>query len=1128
MASRRTTAGVTAVVAAALGVTLLTAPWEGSDEPASRAPAKAAAPLDETAAQVRARATGKRVEVTSLTSATSTTYALPDGTLELTAHAAPIRAKVDGRWMPIDTTLAPTDKGWAPKAATDPVVFHRGTDKSENNATGKGKTTAMRASFTVARNNPPANAATAQGVDETAYTDLVTFASQGHELTMGWPGPLPEPVIEGPRALYRGVFDDVDLLLTARDSGFSHVLIVHTPEAAANPALATLSYQLTSPDLTFHLDPVTQVVTGRNGKGEDIAVSPTPYMWDSAGKPAVTEGPDPEPSEPAPDPEPSYSEDPREPLPDNPTADPNGPGHPTEPAPDAAPSTQTDAVHSAHRSTTRAGIPPEVFTLTGLLGPQPGTHSAVGKAALDGQGSTSAELHVTPDRSLLTASDTVWPVFIDPSITGKTKNWTTVYEKYPTSSFYDGTNYNTGTTEARVGFESTTRGLSRSYFRLGWTSSIAGATVSDAVIRLRETYSWSCEAREMQIWKTGGISPSTTWNHQPSKDVVIGKQTFAHGYNSNCPDEYVPFDADNIAQQAANEGWTAFTMGLFATNESSSYSWKKFVAEGESAPKITIKYNRKPKEPWSLAMDPGPDCDTTAPYASVGKSDLTFSARSSDPDPNDLAYLEFAVWEAGTTTRIDEKVRVDTTGKASLTLDGEDGTETRFTNGKTYFWGVRAIDTTLAASTYAPPGTVNCGFVYDSTAPNSPKVSSDVFPADDGSGKWSDVKFGSSGQFTFEPEPSGESIAAYEYSINSLAYDKCVKISGSPYVRQTCAHTSTSTKATVPIAPTTAALNVLYVRAYDNAGNASPPTKYLFYVSPRDTGDSHGDITGDGMADLLAVDGAGNLRSYAADTAGDVNIHAPGAFRGREDLEEGFWSGADGQPALISHSTDWYPGDGINDLIARMPDGKLYVYPGNGYGSFDVTARLSVLMPASAPDPATLTQFKAVGDITGDKRPDALAKAGGQLWAFTGYTGGAFQEATLLAGSGWETRDIVNVADISGDGVADLLWRSEQTDAGLLLRHGKPVANRGVDLSSLGLAASSGTGKDEIYGTSGWNRAQMPMLYGSADVIGDDGIPDLYAVTSAGLLQLYPGGKTAHGTRVTVGESSWTSLKTLG
>ncbi|UNM12003.1 VCBS repeat-containing protein [Streptomyces formicae] len=1082
---RRTTAGVAALVAAALGATLLIPQWVGEDGAADRAPVRAASPVGESAAQAEAVRTGKRVEVTSLRGATSTTYALPDRSFELTAHAAPVRAKVNGKWRPIDTALERTKRGWAPKAAADPVVFSDG-----NGSTGTGhsagsvaRTTAKHAAYTVSTTTSSYGLETV--ADETTeYTDLVTFTSEGHEITIGWPGELPEPVVDGASALYRDVFDGVDLMLTARDSGFGHVLIVHSPEAAANPELDRISYRLTSPDLTFHLDPVTKAVSAKDSKGQEIAGSPTPFMWDSAGKPAVTEGADPQP------------------------------GEPSAPAASRAPSNSAEPAAAKPSAADASGA--GTFALPQLSGPEPGTHRAVGNAAMTGQGARSAVLTIVPDRALLDSANTVWPAFIDPSVYGKTKNWTTTYAKHPDSSFYDGANYNTGTTEARVGYESTTGGLSRSFFRLGWSSAFKGATVSSATIKLLETYSWSCEAREVQLWHTDGISSGTTWNRQPAWKTELGRKSFAHGYNSSCPDAYVTYDGKAIAQDAADAGWTNFTIGLRASTENSSYSWKKFKAEGESAPKITIVYNRKPAEPSQLHMTPGPDCDTTAPYASVGKSDLVFDAKSTDPD-GDLKYLDFEVWQSGSTARVhDGNVAVDSTGKASISLDGADGTETKFVNGKTYFWRVRALDNSGAASTYAPAGTVDCGFVYDSTAPNSPDVSSAQFPmADDEQQPWSTVPFGTGGDFKMTPAATGDGTVRFVYSFNFESY----------HLGATVADAADG----VPLSPPYAGPNILYVKSVDAAGNMSPTaTKYLHYVRPRDSGDQPGDVNGDTYDDLLAVDSTGNLRSYGGDSRGDLHVHTAAAHDGGKPLPDGFWKGSDGSPTtLISHTADWYPGDGITDMLARTPDGKLSLYPGDGYGSFDIRRRLDVLLPANAPDPATLTEIVTTEDITGDKLPDVFAIAGDDLWAFTGYTGGAFKEARLLHDAAWADRDILTVADFTGDGVADMLFRAEYADRGLQLRHGKPAAGGGVDLNSLALAGNSATGKDEVYGTAGWGKASMPLLRGTPDATGD-GIPDFWAVTPDGKLWFYPGGRTAHGSRYQVGEIGWTSMLTLG
>ncbi|MFF8973199.1 DNRLRE domain-containing protein [Streptomyces sp. NPDC014995] len=1150
-ASRRGRAGVGALVAGALGVGLLTVPLFGDAGPAdSPAETKKAAtgPLTQDTAQKRAVSTGKRVEVTALRDETSTTYARPDGSFELVAHGAPVRAEVNGVWKPIDTTLTKAaGGGWAPRAAVDPVVFSAGGDSGAGAGSGvrgavarkggRGVTTVQPAVFTVARGGTAVQAADATE----GYTELATMTSGGHEITLSWPGALPEPVVSGPSALYRDVLTGVDLLLTAQASGFSHVLIVHDAQAAKDAALSGLSYGLSSPDLTFHLDPVTKVVSGKDRDGQEIAVSPTPYLWDSAGRTATTEGGDPEPTEEETEPAPSYSEEPGAPAPEE-NAVPED-GLDTDAPAESSSGSATTADPAAFRGTARAGaavfrqaahrdaVPAalsdeQVFALPGLAGPDPGTHLAVAGAKLTAPGAASTLLSLVPDADLLADADTVYPVFIDPTIYGKTKNWTTAYKKYPSSSFYDGANYNSGTTEARVGFESTTWGLSRSFFRLGWSTSIKGAHVSSASIKLRETYSWSCSSREMQLWLTGGISSKTTWNNQPDWKTEIGTKSFAYGYNSSCPDAYVSYDAKSVAQDAADGGWYSMTIGLRATTEDSAYSWKKFRAEGDSAPKLTVVYNRKPRTPSSLAQSPGGNCDKTTPYMHIGKRDLTLSAVSSDADDTstrqDLQYLDFELWRTGygDTKILDKNVAVTSTGKASATV-----TKDKFTNGYTYSWRVRAIDSSGAASPYAPTSDPYvCRFIFDSAKPNEPLVSSTAFPAADEDGSiWSTVKFGSSGNFTFAPDDDTD-VTKFEWSFNTTTYDKNKTVTA-------------GTSTTVALYPPTAGPNVLYVRAVDSSGNPSLGTKYLFYVTPRDAADKPGDTTGDGIPDLYAISSNGNLLMYPAMTTGDLHVGLEAAHDNGigllsdpdldgEDHRPGYWMGSDGKPALIAHGGDAIAADGVGDLFARMPDGKLYVYPGDGYGSVDIAQRSTVRLPAGSPDPATFDQI-IVGDYDADGRADLFATAtGGEMWAFEGYTGATFLTVTKIASTAWLERDLVSVGDHDKDGAPDLLWRSGSSSR-LYLRYGVKDGAGGSTIASLSTAVDSKTGADEVY-AEGWSTTAVPVthLRGTPDVT-QDGIPDIWAPSSAGSIYFYKGGATVIGTGTAVisSTSEWMTTK---
>ncbi|MCZ7416927.1 MULTISPECIES: DNRLRE domain-containing protein [unclassified Streptomyces] len=966
-------------------------------------------PLEAAEAMEQARKTGKDVEVEAERTASSTTWAQPDGLLRTRTYSDTVRARTADGWEKIDTDLEKVKGGYAPKAVNDPLLFSAGTSGGHRTQLGTEEV--------------------ASDTADAVWTPLVTMTTGGHELAVSWPGPLPEPVVNGPRALYENVRPDIDLLLTARDSGYSHVLIVHTPEAAEDPLLEELRYRLASPSLDFRIDETTGTVQALTEDGEEMAASPTPFAWDSAGM-RTTGG---------------------------------------EAASEAG-------------AASALGLP-------GLAGPQPGTHDARLEARLG----DDDVLSVTPDAALLNAEDTVYPVFVDPSFKGHKQSWTLLYAKYRSSSFWNGQNFNDGTNHARVGYENTTGGLSRSVFNFEHDGSLLkGATVQSATLRLLQTYSWGCSARRYDVWLTSKVTSSHTWDNQPSWSRRLSSLTNGYGYDpSSCPDRWVGMDVKSAAQDAADGGWNVIALGLRAYNESDTYAWKKVRANGENSPYIEITYNRRPDQPTAQTMTPGPDCDLTSPYSSVGKSDLTFRAKGSDPDGN-LKDLQFRVWPDGDygSILVNTYVNVDSNGYASVVLPWEN-----LTNGTTYSWDVRSRDTENAGSAYAPDGSQPCRFVVDHTAPQSPSVTSSDFPADDGTeATWSNVPFGTPGAFTFGSGGSSD-VVRYEYSLNWTGF------------ASKATPASPGQSVTIPFTAPLAGPNVLYVRAVDSVGNVSAQTAYRFTVTPRAGLDTPGDVTGDGYPDLLTVTSTGRLKAFPGTSGGDLHAGMDASYTTEggvtEPTPDGYWDGA-----LITHNGDWLPGDGIQDLVARV-DGGLYVYPGDGYSGFDVSRRQEVLLPENAPAPSALTQILSVGDVDADGHPDLFANVGAELWAFGGYSGGSFATAHRLTTGAWDTRDLVLVGDLTGDGTADLIFRTH--GGNLWMREGKSDEDgKGTDMLSLGTAASSRTGSDILYGDSGWEPANVPLLVGTPDANGDD-VPDIWVMFKSGNVYRYPGGATTHG-----------------
>lgn len=170
-------------------------------------------------------------------------------------------------------------------------------------------------------------------------------------------------------------------------------------------------------------------------------------------------------------------------------------------------------------------------------------------------------------------------------------------------------------------------------------------------------------------------------------------------------------------------------------------------------------------------------------------------------------------------------------------------------------------------------------------------------------------------------------------------------------------------------------------------------------------------------------------------------------------------------------------GDGFPDLLATieppLPLG-LYVYLGDGHGGFSgATGYYAGYSPNSI----------AVGDFNGDGIPDVAVAASsrvgnGSVTVFIGKGGGALADGVLYESSPG-TR-VVNVADVNGDGILDLVTAG--TDIWVFPGdgHGK-FAKRipfttGESAAGLQIADINGDGRPDILTTNPRNSAPYALL----------------------------------------------------
>ncbi|MEV3853100.1 FG-GAP-like repeat-containing protein [Streptomyces sp. NPDC050095] len=176
------------------------------------------------------------------------------------------------------------------------------------------------------------------------------------------------------------------------------------------------------------------------------------------------------------------------------------------------------------------------------------------------------------------------------------------------------------------------------------------------------------------------------------------------------------------------------------------------------------------------------------------------------------------------------------------------------------------------------------------------------------------------------------------------------------------------------------------LRSYRTGGGALEPTTPYTKIGAGwngyDSLTSPGDLTGDGLPDLLARNvSTGDLYVYPGQSNGTL---AP-----RTKIGSG-WSGY-----TIAGVGD-LTGDGIGDVVARRKDGTVFRYDGDGKGMFKA-ARATVGTGWTMYD-----SLVGVGDITGDGKNDLVARdTSGNLYRYDGRSDGTFAARVKIA-TGWQ------------------------------------------------------------------------------------------------------------------------------
>ncbi|MGP3634109.1 LamG-like jellyroll fold domain-containing protein [Streptomyces sp. 24-1644] len=447
---------------------------------------------------------------------------------------------------------------------------------------------------------------------------------------------------------------------------------------------------------------------------------------------------------------------------------------------------------------------------------------------------------LTPESSLLTGDDTVYPVYIDPVIkTASRSGWTMVSSHHQLAAHWKFDDHEgVGRCPGDVsGLCAGPNDVKRQFFAIP-TANFEGKDILKAEFAVTMVHTYSSSAKEVQLGRvnsTGAsaINSSTHWGNQPSLKETIGSKSPTNPAGScTSHNQNVRFDVRNTIQKAADSGWDATTFRLRAGDEGEYSYWKRFCGNAL----LDVTYNRPPLAPAmdDLTMSPGGSCE----YGQAGDHYVSeppmINAIIKDYDHNDNAgkseslKARFHVFWMEGTTQVNHYA---TTGYLSTTGTGQTGSalfkyrvgsnlstdsDAGFTlpSNRTIGWEVQGSDGTAWGPWSSSGGATRCEFIYDASAPVAPVISSTQYPDDD---IWH-AGVGDYGSFTFD-SPSAD-VAQYWYRFKGSSAWSIVKTAtpGGP--------------ATVRFLPTSEGAWTVEAKAVDAAGNAqTTPRGYVFLVT---------------------------------------------------------------------------------------------------------------------------------------------------------------------------------------------------------------------------------------------------------------------------------------------------------
>lgn len=629
----------------------------------------------EAEALVAAADLNQPVEVLAQRGAYRDVFAQPDGTLIANEYNQAVRVLRGGTWVPADAALVPQADGTiTPTAALLDMRLSGG-----------------------------------------GTTPLMVVQRDFRVMTLTWPHALPTPTISGDQATYPEVFPDVDLVANVTVEGFSHVLVLKTPEAANLPELQNLRLGVTGEGLDIEETEEGGVVALDPATGNPVFEADAPTMWDSGNQ--------------------------------------EGGGEAQRRTAAAEPTDPNDA--SARG---------------------PGEDSRVGQVGLD---YTHGTLNLTPDAAMLASPATTYPVYVDPVWQASTNSaWAMVDSGYPSEEYwkFDTKRHERiGLCPSSCNNSK----VKRIFYQLATPYAGKTILEAKFRVTLQHVYNTTARAAALYLMPSGITSKTNWGNQPGGSGWSGATHLANNSptkVQSSCTstNQNTEWEAKAAVQTAVSKGWSSVTLGLRSVSESDSTHTKRFCDNGV----LSVRYNRAPviANQSELTMSPGGGCvyGSTAPYTDVPPR---LNAILRDPDHSsahtEQVKAEFKVtWTpAGGSLQ----TRSYTTPlKASGSLFSY-YVPTDIAQNVPISWEVRASDGVSWGPWSSDGAREVCQFYYDITSPSAPDVDSPEYLPDDAADTTANCldddqwrgSIGVQGSFTFDS--AATDVVEYLYNFNDSA-----------------------------------------------------------------------------------------------------------------------------------------------------------------------------------------------------------------------------------------------------------------------------------------------------------------------------------------------------------------------